>query len=94
MGSRATDAQVCAAKTIVRRRCSIRHGPNPLALKDRSGADASTTSRPSGLAPGALDEAQALPAKLDEATRLLGEGRTKMTTCDGQLAGLGVKYGF
>ncbi len=38
-------------------------------------------------------EAEALPAKLDEATRLLGEGRAKMAICDKQLTDLEVASG-
>ena len=37
--------------------------------------------------------AQELPGKLDEATRLLQEGRTKMAECDKKLADLELHYG-
>jgi hypothetical protein len=37
--------------------------------------------------------AQELPGKLDEATRLLQEGRTKMADCDKKLADLELHYG-
>jgi hypothetical protein len=37
-------------------------------------------------------EAEALPAQLDIATRLLGQGRVKMSICDTRLAELSVKY--
>jgi hypothetical protein len=37
--------------------------------------------------------AQELPGKLDEATRLLQEGRTKMADCDKKLADLELRYG-
>jgi hypothetical protein len=36
---------------------------------------------------------QDLPGKLDEATRLLQEGRTKMTDCEKQLVDLRLKFG-
>ena len=38
-------------------------------------------------------EAQALPDKLDEASRLLVAGRAKMTECEKALADLRLKYG-
>ena len=43
----------------------------------------------------ALDAAaaQELPGKLDEATRLLQEGRTQMAECDKKLADLELHYG-
>jgi hypothetical protein len=37
--------------------------------------------------------AQALPGQLDEATRLLQEGRTNMADCDKQLVELRMRYG-
>jgi hypothetical protein len=37
-------------------------------------------------------EAEALPDQLDMATRLLGQGRVKMSICDARLAELTVKY--
>jgi hypothetical protein len=36
---------------------------------------------------------QALPAKLDEASRLLDEGRAKMADCERRLADLHLRYG-
>ena len=37
-------------------------------------------------------EAEALPGQLDTATRLLGQGRVKMSICDSRLAELSLKY--
>jgi hypothetical protein len=39
------------------------------------------------------EAAQSLPAKLDEATRLLQEGRGKMADCEKKLADLRLHYG-
>jgi hypothetical protein len=84
-----TDDKVCAAKTA----CIAAIDPTTraLALKD------DVTRRLADLQQNRITpsspEAQALPDKLDEATRLLGEGRTKMADCDKQLTDLELTYG-
>jgi hypothetical protein len=84
-----TDERVCAAK----RACveAIEPTTRALALKDevtRRLADLEQKR----LAPDS-PEAQALPGKLDEAERLLKDGRAKMTACDGKLAELRLTFG-
>jgi hypothetical protein len=83
------DAQVCSAKAA----CVAALGPTmqALALKDEVTHRLADLEH-KRLAPDS-PEAQALPGKLDEATRLLGEGRVKMADCDKRLADLEVAYG-
>ncbi len=79
-----TDAEVCAAKQVCL--AAIDPTTRALTLKDEVAArllDIQTAR----LAPDA-PEANALPAKLDEAERLLHEGRTKMSDCDTRLTTL------
>ena len=79
-----TDARVCDAKQACL--AAIEPTTRALALKDE------VTLRLGDLENKRLDpgspEAQALPGKLDEASRLLKDARTKMTTCDAKLAEL------
>jgi hypothetical protein len=79
-----TDARVCDAKQACV--AAIEPTTRALALKDE------VTLRLGDMEKGRLDagspEAQALPAKLDEASRLLQDARGKMTTCDAKLAEL------
>jgi hypothetical protein len=81
-----TVAEVCAAK----RACLAAIDPTTraLALKDEVAARL-VDLQAKRLAPDA-PEAAALPGKLDEAERLLHEGRTQMADCDAKL-GLLVK---
>lgn len=84
-----TIAEVCEAKTA----CLAAIGPTTraLALKDEVGrmlGDLQEKRLPLDAA-----AAQELPGKLDEATRLLQEGRTQMTDCDKKLADLQLHYG-
>jgi hypothetical protein len=88
-GVACTDAKVCTAK----RACLAAIDPTAraLALKDevvRRVADLEE-KRLSPESP----EAQALPGKLDEAERLLREGRAKMPDCEKQLTDLQLEYG-
>jgi hypothetical protein len=84
-----TDARVCDAKQA----CVAAIDPTTraLALKDE------VTRRLADIEQKRLasdsPEAQALPAKLDEAERLLREGRTHMAACDAKLATLQVATG-
>jgi hypothetical protein len=79
---------VCAAK----RSCAegLARTAEALAIKDRVAArlDDIEAKR---LAPDD-PEAEALAGQLDMATRLLGQGRVKMTICDTRLAELSMKY--
>lgn len=84
-----TDARVCDAKQA----CVAAMEPTTrgLALKDevvRRLADLEQKR----LAPDS-PEAEALPGKLDEAERLLKDGRAKMSTCDARLTDLRVAFG-
>lgn len=84
-----TAVEVCEAKEACL--AAMRTTTRALALKDE-------VARMLGDLQGkrlALDAeaAQSLPAKLDEATLLLQEGRAKMTDCEKKLADLGLHYG-
>jgi hypothetical protein len=84
-----SDARVCDAKQA----CVAAVDPTAraLALKDEVGRKL-TDIEAARLAPDS-PEAQALPVKLDEATRLLREGHKKMDECDTKLTDLRVTYG-
>ncbi|MBV9945846.1 MAG: hypothetical protein JOZ69_03260 [Myxococcales bacterium] len=85
-----TDREVCDAK----RACLAAIEPTTRAgqLKD---AVAARLSEIEGkrLAPSS-PEAQALPSQLDEADRLLQEGRARMVDCERRLADLQIRYGL
>ena len=84
-----TDAQVCEAKRAcaaaadATERAVVLKEEVSLRLADIEGAR---------LAPSSA-EAQSLPGKLDEATRLLREGRTGMDDCDRRLTDLLIRLG-
>lgn len=84
-----SDQGVCDAK----RACleAIEPTTQALALKDEVSARVDDLQA-KRLAPDA-PEAQSLPGKLDLATRLLGEGRSKMPSCEKKLADLRIAYG-
>jgi hypothetical protein len=79
-----TDPAVCAAKQACL--AAIDATTQALSLKDEVAARL-VDIQAKRLAPDA-PEADALPAKLDQAERLLHEGRTKMADCDAKLAAL------
>jgi len=79
-----TDPAVCAAKQACL--AAIDPTTQALLLKDEVAARV-VDLQTKRLAPDA-PEADALPAKLDQAERLLREGRTKMADCDAKLAAL------
>jgi hypothetical protein len=83
-----SDAQVCAAKQACV--AAIVPTTRALALKDEVTARLADLQA-NRLAPSA-PEAQALPDKLDEAERLLHEGRDKMGECEKGLTDLRVRY--
>ena len=84
-----SDARVCAAKQA----CVAAIDPTTraLALKDEVTRRLDDVEQ-KRLAPDS-PEAQALPGKLDEAERLLKEGRAHMADCDAKLAELQVTLG-
>jgi hypothetical protein len=84
-----TDAKVCGAK----RACLAALDPTAraLALKDEV-ARRVTDLQEKRLAPDS-PEAEALPGKLDEAEKLLREGRAKMPDCEKLLTDLQMDYG-
>jgi len=84
-----SDADVCAAKQACL--AAIDPTTRALALKDEVALRLGDIQN-GRLAPDA-PEADALPGKLDEAERLLREGRAKMADCDARLAGLRVHHG-
>jgi hypothetical protein len=83
-----TEASVCDAKTACL--AGIEPTTRALLLKDE------VASRIGDLEKKRLavdsPEAQALPGKLEEATRLLEIGRTKMTDCERRLIDLRLRY--
>ena len=84
-----SDGQVCETK----RACldAIEPTARALALKDEVSARVDDLQAKK-LAPDA-PEAQSLPGKLEQATKLLNEGRAKMPLCERKLADLRVAYG-
>ncbi len=84
-----TDAKVCDAKAA----CvdAIDTTMRAIALKDDVAARIADIEAHT-LAPDS-PEAKALPGKLDEAERLLRQGRDKMRDCDQKLVDLRVAYG-
>ena len=84
-----TDAKVCGAKAACL--AAIDPTTRAIALKDEV-ARRLVDIQEKRVSP-ASPEAQALPAKLDDAARLLQEGRAKMSDCDRQLTDLVVQFG-
>lgn len=84
-----TDADVCAAKQACL--AAIDPTTRALELKDEVAARLGDIQAKRL----ALDapEADGLPAKLDEAERLLHEGRAKMADCDARLLALRARHG-
>ncbi len=84
-----SDKRVCDAKADCV--AAVDATTRALAIKDEVAARVGDIER------GALDrgspEAQALPGKLDEAEKLLREGRDRMRLCDEKLANLRVEVG-
>jgi hypothetical protein len=85
-----TDERVCQAK----RACTAAVDPTAraLALKDEVGQKLGDIEA-ARLAPDSA-VAQELPGKLDEASRLLTEGHSRMRECDAKLTDLRVTYGL
>ncbi len=85
-----TDERVCLAKRV----CMDALDPTAraLELKDEVGQKLADLEA-ARLAPDSA-VAQELPGKLDEASRLLTEGHSKMHECDAKLTDLRVTYGF
>jgi hypothetical protein len=83
-----SDTQVCEAKQA----CVAAIDPTAraLALKDEVGARLADVEA-ARLAPDS-PEAQALPGKLDDASRLLREGHEKMEICERRMTDLRVTY--
>jgi hypothetical protein len=84
-----TDERVCAAKQACM--AAIEPTTRALALKDEVTRRLGDLEQ-KRLAPDS-PEAQALPGKLDEAERLLKDGRARMAACDARLAELRVAFG-
>jgi hypothetical protein len=83
-----TDARVCEAKQI----CVAAVDPTAKAIELKDEVDQRLGEiQAAKLAPDS-PEARALPAKLDDATRLLKEGHDKMQACETALADLQVAY--
>jgi hypothetical protein len=84
-----TVTKVCEAKLACL--AAIEPTVRAMALKDE------VTARIAEIEKGTLakdsPEAQALPGKLDEAERLLTDGRAKMQACDAKLTDLHIDFG-
>jgi hypothetical protein len=89
-GVACSDAKVCGAK----RACldAIEPTARALNLKDEV-ARRLADIQGKRLTPDS-SEAQALPGKLDEAEKLLHEGRSKMPDCERKLTDLQIEYGY
>jgi hypothetical protein len=84
-----SDAKVCDAKQACV--AAIEPTVRALALKDEVSATVAAIEK--GTVAKDSPEAQALPGKLDEAERLLTDGRARMQTCDARLTDLRVAFG-
>jgi hypothetical protein len=84
-----TDPEVCAAKKACL--AAIDPTTRALELKDEV-AHRLADIEAKRVTPDA-PEAEVLPAKLDEAERLLREGRAKMSDCDARLLDLRARHG-
>ncbi len=84
-----TDARVCDAKQICM--AAIDSTVRALALKDEVAARVADLEK--GVITADSPDAKALPGKLDEAERLLNDGRDKMATCDARLLELHTTFG-
>jgi hypothetical protein len=84
-----TEARVCEAKQACL--AAIEPTTRALLLKDEVASRLGDLEH-KRLAPDS-PEALALPGKLDDAERLLAEGRTQMALCDAKLAELRVAFG-
>lgn len=84
-----TDASVCEVKRLCM--AAIEPTTKALALKNEVAQRLNALDE-KRLAPDS-PELAGLPEKLEEATRLLQEGRTKMLDCDKRLAELRVQFG-
>jgi hypothetical protein len=84
-----TDARVCDVKALCV--AAIDATMRALTIKDE------VSARITDIEHGTLDrgspEAQALPGKLDEAEKLLKDGRDKMRDCDEKLVNLRIEVG-
>lgn len=84
-----TDAKVCEAKTA----CVAAVDPTAQALAIMDEVQASTERVERGELDPDSPEANALPGKLDEAGKLLQQGKDHMATCDDRLKDLAVTFG-
>ena len=84
-----TDATVCDAKRI----CMAAIEPTTRALALKNEVAQRLNELDQKKLPADSPEVAALPDKLEEATRLLQDGRTKMLECDKRLAELRVQFG-
>ena len=85
-----TDERVCEAKRVCMQ--ALDPTARALALKDEVSQRLTDLEAARLAADSAV--AQALPGKLDEASRLLTEGHSKMRECDTKLTDLKLTFGF
>ena len=84
-----TDEAVCDAK----RACVAAVDPTARALLLKKEVEQSVEAIESKRVPSDSPEARDLPAKLDEAEKLLSSGRQMMSACDRKLAELELRFG-
>ena len=84
-----TDATVCDVKRV----CMAAIEPTTKALELKNEVAQRLNDVDQKKLPADSPEVAALPEKLDEATRMLQDGRTKMADCDKRLAELRVQFG-
>ncbi len=84
-----TDADVCAAKDA----CVAAMGPTARALVLKDDVARQLDDIEHGKLARDSPEAERLGAKLDDAEKLLAEGREKWSACERSLAELRIKYG-
>ena len=81
--------KVCEAKQA----CVAAIDPTVRAIALKDEVTAGVTAIEKGTMPPDSPEAKALPGKLDEAEKLLKDGREKMGACDARLTDLHVDFG-
>jgi hypothetical protein len=85
-----TDTDVCEAKRV----CELTAKATASGLLLKAEVERGLAALEKGTLSKTDDAAKALPAKLDEAQRLLGEGHAGMPACDQKILALRGQYGL
>jgi hypothetical protein len=85
-----TDADVCEAKRV----CDTSTKSTAAGLRLKGEVERGLLAIEKGTLAKTDDAAKALPDKLDEAGRLLGEGHAEMPACDQKILALRGRYGL